>query len=222
MVYMLPKAGSIGESAISMELPSSTVGWEYRPIPPSEDEIGTLHPDTEFSKAICLKPREGEFNENGQILADRIDLSIVLSGADLNNSIHRPERCMPAQGHTITGSSVVEIHPEGHDLKATRLESVQTLRTSAEEKGLKLNAITYYFFVGHDAISNSHTQRTIIDMKDRLLKGMDQRWAYVSATTWYGKLPWLNTEVTQDEADKKIRQFLDGFCEKQIDWNAVK
>ena len=35
---------------------------------------------------------------------DQVLVSIVLSGHDLDNSIHRPERCLPAQGWTIVDS----------------------------------------------------------------------------------------------------------------------
>ena len=105
-VYFLPKAGDVAGSAVKMELPGSTGGWSFKTQSASRDEVGTLTPDTEFAKAICLRPRPGEVNPDGYLVPDRVDLSIVLSGYDLNNSIHRPERCMPAQGHTITLSLI--------------------------------------------------------------------------------------------------------------------
>ena len=40
-----------------------------------------------------------------------------------------------------------------------------------------------------------------MDMKDRLLYGRDQRWAYVSTSMWYGKIPWLPQEITEAEAE---------------------
>ena len=76
--------------------------------------------DTRFAKAICLSPREGEIDlATGAAIPDRVDLSIVLSGHDLNNSIHRPERCMPAQGHDIGSASNVSIGlPNGRKITA--------------------------------------------------------------------------------------------------------
>jgi hypothetical protein len=50
---------------------------------------------------------------------------------------------------------------------------------------------------------------------------MDQRWAYVSASMWYGKVPWIEEEITQEEADEKLRAFLAEFAVEQIDWEMI-
>ena len=223
-VYFLPKAGDVAGSAVKMELPGSTGGWSFKTQSASRDEVGTLTPDTEFAKAICLRPRPGEVNPDGYLVPDRVDLSIVLSGYDLNNSIHRPERCMPAQGHTITASGNVMLKlANGRRLDAKRLRSVQTIKSASDgSHEMKFNCVTYYFFVGHDRITNDHLERTLFDMKDRLVRGMDQRWAYVSASMWYGKIPWIEKEVAETEADEKLRQFVTGFAEDQIDWDQIK
>lgn len=225
MIYILPKAGKTEKSAVKMELPGSSNGWSFEKTPATQNEIKTLSDDTEFTKAVCIKARPGEVNLDGYFIPDRIDLSIVLSGHDLNNSIHRPERCMPAQGHTIISSrDVVLSLDKDRDFKTKRLQSVQALKHPKTGKVVaQFNCVTYYFFVGHDQITNDHLERTLIDMKDRLVHGMDQRWAYVSASMWYGKIPWItDKEVTEVEADEKLRKFLTGFTENQIDWKQVK
>ena len=224
VVYFLPQVGQVAASAVKMELPESTGGWSFNMLAASKDELGMLAPDTEFSKAICLRPRSGEITADGRLVPDRVDLAVVLSGYDLNNSIHRPERCMPAQGHNITNSGNVMLQlANGRELAAKRLLSVQTIKTankSVEEK--KFNCVTYYFFVGHDQVTNDHLTRTLLDMKDRMLHGMDQRWAYVSASMWFGKVPWIEQEITEAEADAKLRKFVTGFAENQIDWDQIK
>ncbi len=224
-IYFLPKVGAVAPSAVRMELPTTTGSWTLEGQSPSEAEIGTLKSDTQFSKAICLAPRPGEVNADGYLVPDRVDLSIVLSGADINNSIHRPERCMPAQGHNITSSSdrVLKL-PNGRQFATKRLVSIQSQRIKSNkerEEYLKFNCLTYYFFVGHDHVTNDHLARTFIDMKDRLVRGMDQRWAYTSVSMWYGKVPWIEKEITEAEADAKLQKFLAGFAENQIDWNQV-
>jgi hypothetical protein len=224
-VYVLPQAGTTAQSAVKMELPGSTGGWSFEKIPASADEIGTLSKDTEFAKAVCLRPRPGEVNEKGYLIPDRVDLSIVLSGHDLNNSIHRPERCMPAQGHAITASQDVTLAlGNGREFKAKRLRSVQTLKRPGDGKVVaQFNCVTYYFFVGHDTITNDHLERTLIDMKDRLVHGRDQRWAYVSASMWFGRLPWIpDKEISEAEADGKLREFLTGMVRDQIDWDQLR
>jgi hypothetical protein len=207
-----------------MELPAEKGGWDFNEQLPSEAEKETLAKDTEFSKAVCLKPRPGEYDPNGQDVMDRVDLSVVLSGADINNSIHRPERCMPAQGHNILSSNDRNIDlGNGRTIEVKRLRSVQRLPLNEKRtEFLELNCVTYYFFVGHDRITNDHLGRTIVDMKDRLLKGRDQRWAYVSTSMWFGKLPWLENELTESEADAKLTDFVKGFSERQIDWDQVR
>lgn len=223
-VYVLPQAGETANSAAKMELPGSTGGWSFEELPASEKEIKTLGPDTEFAKAICLRPRPGEVNLEGYRIPDRVDLSVVLSGHDLNSSIHRPERCMPAQGHAINASGDVMLHlANGREFEAKRLLSVQSLKGPADGTvAARYQCVTYYFFVGHDRITNDHLERTLVDMKDRLMHGLDQRWAYVSVSMWYGKVHWIDKEVTEAEADEKLRKFLTGFAENQIRWEQIK
>jgi len=223
-VHLLPEAGEMAPSAVRMEIPGTLGNWSTRSIPASEEEIAILAPDTKFSKAICLSPRPGEFNfESGHAIPDRIDVSIVLSGHDLNNSIHRPERCMPAQGHVIGSSTDVKIDlPNGRQLNTRRLLSVQSLPTNEEHtQFVSFNCVTYYFFVGHDSITQDHIKRTLVDVKDRLVRGMDQRWAYVSASMWYGKVPWIDDEVSFEEAEEKLRSFITDFATRQIDWEMI-
>ncbi len=53
------------------------------------------------------------------------------------------------------------------------------------------------------------------------MRGMDQRWAYVSASMWYGNLPTSAKEVTEEEADEKLSTFVSNFSEKQINWDQI-
>ena len=223
-IHLLPEAGSMASSAIKMDLPETAGKWLLRTKPASQEEIDTLASDTRFSKAICLRARDGEVDlATGLAIPDRIDLSVVLSGHDLNNSIHRPERCMPAQGHIIISSSdlVLKVN-NGRSLPVKRLLSVQSIPTNEEQTEHKnLDCVTYYFFVGNNRITQDHLKRTLLDMKDRLILGVDQRWAYVSVSMWYGKLPWIEEDVSLEEADTKLKAFLSEFGEEQINWGMV-
>ena len=223
-VFVLPKAGSTAQSAIRMELPESLNDWRLLKTEPSQKEIDTLGPETDFSKADCLCARPGEYQQDGSPTPDLINLSIVLSGSDLNTSIHRPERCLPAQNHTILSSTVVPLKlSNGRTVSVRRLKTTQTIPNPADRSlDKEFNGVTYYFFVGHDRIEYDHNMRTLADMKDRLLRGMDQRWAYVSASMWYGKIPWIEKPVPEAEADAKLSGFLTDLAERQIDWTQVK
>ena len=221
-IYLLPKAGAVAESAVDMELPGSLDGWAYQSINPSEAEVKTLGKHTGFAKAMCLKVRPGEFTDQGDLIPDRIDVSVVLSGYDMNTSIHRPERCMPAQGHSIKDSTSVSMTTdEGGEFPVRRLKSEQTLRDAEGKAVATFHCLTYYFFVGHDRITNDHLKRTLFDIEDRVVRGRDQRWAYVSASMWFGKVPWIENEITEQEADKKLQDFVRKFAAEQIDWNQI-
>ena len=224
-VYLLPKVGAVAQSAISMTLPDASGAWEFDKQYATEAEIKTLMSDTEFSKAVCFSARPGETNPYGNPVADVVQLSIVLSGADINNSIHRPERCMPSQGHNITSSSERTLKlANGRQFEVTRLVSLQAIRNQANkerEEYLKYDCLTYYFFVGHDRVTNGHWARTMLDIKDRLVHGMDQRWAYASVSMWYNKVPYMDQQVSMAEADAKLQKFLTEFSEKQITWDQI-
>ncbi len=224
-IYLLPKSKEMAPSAISMDLPDRLGVWEFKEKPPSKEEIKLLAEDTQFSKATCWRPRLDEVNlTTGVTVPDRIDLSVVLSGHDLNNSIHRPERCMPSQGHVIGSASSLEIElSNGHTVPVRRLLSVQSVPRD-DDKGEYTNhqCVTYYFFVGHKTLTEDHIHRTLIDMKDRLLFGMDQRWAYVSVSMWYGKVPWIKNEISVEEADHKLQKFIEHFSKDQINWERIK
>jgi hypothetical protein len=223
-VYVLPQTGSVAQSAIQMDLPNVLGDWKLKKITPSQAEIDILSKDTQFSKAICYRPSSDEVLTNGESATDRIDVSIVLSGYDLNNSIHRPERCMPSQGHIILSSTTVPLQlSSGRNVTVRRLKSTQTvINRDNRQHDWQLDSITYYYFVGHDRVECDHVKRTLIDMKDRLVRGMDQRWAYVSFSMWYGKLPWLAKDVPESEADAKLREFATEFAESQIDWDKIR
>jgi hypothetical protein len=222
-IYFLPQTGEVAQSAIEMTLPKQIGAWKLQTLPASQAEIEILSKDTQFAKATCLRPRPGEFNLDGEAIPDRVDLSVVLSGYDLNNSIHRPERCMPAQGHTILSSKAIPLKlANGRSFTVRRLRSVQTI-TNVQDRSRdrQFECVTYYFFVGHDRVEYDHVKRTLVDMKDRLIRGIDQRWAYVTVSTWVGDLPWLIEPVTEAEADATLQSLLTEFAEKQINWEQV-
>lgn len=223
-IHFLPKADATVQSAIRMELPGQVGEWRLQKIPPSDAEISILDKETEFSKARCFRIRPDEFDREGRPLMDMMDLSIVLSGSDINNSIHRPERCMPAQGHHILSSSDIPLSlRNGRSITVRRLLSRQTIPVSEDHKQtVTFNAMTCYVFIGNRQITHDHLNRTMIDMRDRLLLGIDQRWAYLTVSTWYGKLPWLPKEITEEDADKKIRRFFTELAETSVNWEQVK
>ena len=103
-IYLLPKTYNIRQSAIVMSLPSSLEGWSFRPSEPSKQVLASLADDTDYEQGIYYRSTPGRIGK-----LDLIRAFIVLSGEDMNNSIHRPERCLYAQGFEILDSRIINI-----------------------------------------------------------------------------------------------------------------
>ena len=219
-VFLLPKVGKIAESAVRMSLPDQLGEWEFEKGQASNKEVRILDKETQFSKAVCRAPIPYSYQSNGMRNLKQIDLSIVLSGTDINNSIHRPERCMPSQGHQIyDAKSDLLKTAAGKTFPVRNLTSLQVVPLKSGES-LKLNCVTFYFFIGQKEITEDHLRRTFIDMRDRLLRGQDQRWAYVSASMWFSEAGEYGL-TSRDNAEKEIRQFLSDLADNNIDWEQI-
>ena len=77
--------------------------------------------------------------------------------------------------------------------------------------------LSYYYFVGHTGITGSHFERTMIDMKDRLLSGYNQRWAYITVTA---TIPPARDAAKQGDVDQTvdemIREYITTFMPKVV------
>jgi EpsI family protein len=167
-VFFLPAAGKTEPVGIKLALPDSIGKWYGVDQPITERERQVLAGDTEFARKVY---------QDG--MGDAVFASIVLSGHDLDNSIHRPERCLPAQGWTIADSRTVTVTlPTGGKLQVTRLHNVRQVPTR-DGKTVSIYNLSYYWFAGYHHLTPSHLERTVLDIQDRVLKGYNQRWAYI-------------------------------------------
>jgi EpsI family protein len=169
-VFLLPKDIKIQPAAIDLSLPQMVGDWQGSDEPISQSEREILGPDTQFARKVYTKG------------TDQIYVSIVLSGPDMNTSIHRPERCLPAQGWTIASSETVSFGAERGNLKATRLHNIRSVPLQNGQP-FTVNSLDYYWFVGHSNVTPSHYERTWIDIRDRVLRGRNQQWAYVTVSS---------------------------------------
>lgn len=212
-VFLLPDQVGMQPSAVRMRLPLLLGDWTGTRRDPSTKEIEALAKDTEFEKALY---------ENGG--GEWVDVSVVLSGSNMADSIHRPERCLPAQGHRIIASekAILEL-PSGASLPVTRLLTevpVRPFRDRPEEIVMVRN-LTYYWFVGRSEVTNDHVQRTLIDIRDRLLEGWNQRWAYISVTAPITAdlepLGVRGSLRTMEEVDGLLRDFVPRLFREIVD-----
>ena len=197
-VSFLPTVANSMPQGIELTLPTYVGPWYGEDQEISKLELQMLAKDTQFARKLYTDGR------GGQIFA-----SIVLSGQDLDNSIHRPERCLPAQGWSVAESRVVKIpipHASIGDLEATRLHNLRKV-PSKDGGTIPIYSLNYYWFVGSSDMTASHFDRTYMDIRDRILYGYNQRWAYITIAstitaglTKFGK--------SEEETDALVREFI--------------
>lgn len=208
-VVALPDHVDMLPSAVKMKWPEIAGDWvKVRDTVESPQERSILAPDTQFAKSQYVHARSNI----------QIDVGIVLSGMDPNNSIHRPERCLVAQGH----GGLVRIGRE-FKLADGRVLPVMRLFTNLQwmeprEGGPPVpqsnNFLTYYWFVGNDLLTNSHYGRTFRDIHDRLLRGANQRWAYF--TIGVRLIDNEQTRALATNPDNELDQYLEKFITEVV------
>ncbi len=214
LIPLMPDEVTLLPSAANPDLPINydLSGWYGIKTQESEKERAILSADTKFSKAIYKHVNPISYMQDGPA----VNVSFVYSGSDLNESIHRPERCLPAQGHLdLTGKDAKLKIGDGQELTFRRLSS----RTLIDNKaGNHIYHIHYYVFVGSDIICSSHLVRTVKDIWDRISTGRVQRWAYIQIGTQWGEQVGISEQQAENHLQALIRDLIPG----QIDWNAIK
>jgi len=166
-VFLLPKSYD-QPTGIRVELPDFVGNWKGTDSEMTEAERGTLgeKSGTQFARKLYR-------NLDGY----EILVSIVLSGRDMSTSIHRPERCLQAQGWNLQESDHFAMSVPRGKFPVTQLRSTRLVR--AGDAAVQRELQTLYWFVGERAVTSSHWSRWGIDNRDRLLRGVNQRWAYI-------------------------------------------
>jgi EpsI family protein len=199
--FLVPAQTKFQPVGVSMDLPESVGQWTGARQSITQAELDQLAADTTFSRRLYSNP-----------FGDQILVSIVLAGEDPDNSIHRPERCLPAQGWTIMDSRTVAIkYPaaSGGSLQATRLHNEQTFKDGKGGEHTVYN-LNYYWFVGYNRVTPSHIERALVDIHDRVFKGYNQRWAYVTVASniTQGLVRFGRSEA---DTDRMLQLFIEGI-----------
>lgn len=191
-IFALPHMHNAQPSGVTLDLPEYIGGWMGENTQVTEKEILALGAETEFSRKLY---------KNGR--GDAIFVSIVLSGQDMNTSIHRPERCLPAQGWTVAGSRTITIPLQESEKNGLPVMRLHNMRPVHDDHGhpFTVYSLDYYWFVGNANITASHFTRSWYDFRDRVFKGYNQRWAYVmvAATITEGLQKFGRNEEGTDE-----------------------
>lgn len=195
-VFLLPKSSKSSPAGIAMALPNYVGDWIGKDAEITEREREVLAKDTQFARKIYTN-----------LAGDSVFVSIVMSGDDMTNSIHRPERCLPAQGWNLQASEPrILALPSGKQLEVTRLQNGRSVERQDKTRATLVN-LNYYWFVGHNDMTASHLTRTGIDLRDRILYGYNQRWAYVTVAAIVTK-GWTTPERTEEQTTAMLEGFI--------------
>lgn len=210
-VFLLPIGGE-QSPGIRIELPDFVGNWKG-----TDAEISTAERVVLGEASGTRLARKTYRNLEGY----EIMVSIVLSGRDMSTSIHRPERCLQAQGWMLQeGDEFAMSLPQRGTFPLMHLRSTR-LQTTAD-RTVNRELQTFYWFVGEKDICAGHWARWAIDNRDRLLRGVSQRWAYILVS---GGVPIPPDPKNNDAARKwsqaAIRDFIKTLAPK-IHLDSVK
>ena len=201
-IYLLPKTYGIRQSAIIMSLPPLLSDWHYEPDEPSKQVLDSLADDTDYEQGMYYRSTPTRIGK-----LDMISAFIVLSGEDMNNSIHRPERCLLAQGFEILDSRTINIDVGGGS-------EIPTQRLISRHSVSGIEKVSYYWFTGAKVITPSHYRRTLTDIWDRLTTGTNQRWAYVTVSSHLNGEHPLAATHTEKYTNAMITEFIANLFRK--------
>ncbi|MHA3771972.1 exosortase C-terminal domain/associated protein EpsI [Verrucomicrobiota bacterium sgz303538] len=167
-VFVLPKKLGYQPVGVVAQLPEFIGEWWGHDMEISQKERDTLGADTEFARKLYSNGR------GGQVLG-----SIVLAGQDMMMAIHRPERCLHAQGWTFSNPTRRSIDiPGAGRLEVTRVHNNKFVM-GPDGNRVEIENICYYWFAGSKDLTPSHLERVWFDSRDRMMSGYVQRWAMV-------------------------------------------
>jgi hypothetical protein len=166
------KATRIPSSVMmKIDLPERVLDFTSSNVPESEVVLGYL-------------PKDTSFVERNYTLSDGspgIYATIILMGAD-RTSIHRPEYCLLGQGWNPDKKTEVRVpieRPRHYELPVMRWDISTTVKTPDGRKQ-ELHGIYLFWFVADNEQTTGNVQLQCYLVRDLLLKGVLQRWAYVS------------------------------------------
>ncbi|MGJ8676113.1 MAG: exosortase-associated EpsI family protein [Akkermansiaceae bacterium] len=180
LCYLFPNAAANPEAGVIMTLPDRIPGYTSEIVPVSDIEKKWLPADTTSLK----RSYKSIYAENGlQKFNEAISATLILSGADAQRSLHRPEVCMNGQGWTINKREVVKLDTEGGPLEVMDLHLSRENRTETGEKYV-IKAHYIYWWVGKNDSTPYYMRRIILSSMNNIFKNVNDRWAYPSVMVY--------------------------------------
>ena len=160
---------------------------------------GELDEITLGEKRILPADTVIEKKEYVSVAGSPVAVSIILSGKE-QKSIHRPQQCLPAQGHVIEGSQVISVPLKGRPALDVMLLDLRKAGTTLDGRRYRYLSSYAYWFVGTDRETPYHLQRLFWMSSDRVFRNINHRWAYIAIAT-------QRRENSEEHIDR-IRDFI--------------
>ncbi|MBK8095020.1 MAG: exosortase-associated EpsI family protein [Verrucomicrobiaceae bacterium] len=110
-------------------------------------------------------------------------VSLRIAGQD-TRAIHKPEVCLPGQGWSIIGSTVLPIEMNNGATLQVRDLSLQKIDNRSEGQKRLIKAHYIYWFIGKGVTTTSDIERQWLSFKDSVFNGINHRWAYPSVMSF--------------------------------------
>lgn len=159
----------------------------------TQEEKDALPIDTEMVKKRYTRGS----GDSGELF-----VNIVLSG-ESRSSIHRPQRCLIAQGSTIEETETMEVPVEsGKELDVKLIKNTRNMRTPTGEE-VSFKRYFAYWFIGRGRVTDSHLERMAMMAMDRVFFNVAHRWAYISISGGPS-----SSDMTEEEFLDDVKQFI--------------
>jgi hypothetical protein len=163
-----------GSVAVKIDLPEHVLDFTSSNMPESEIELGYFPKDTSYARRFYQAP-DG-FGVNA---------TVILMGAD-RTSIHRPEYCLFGQGWKDDEKTRVIIHlddKEHHELPVMKWAISKQVQMP-DGRMVEVYGLYVFWFVADNEQTTSNVQLQCYLVRDLLLSGVLQRWAYISYSAY--------------------------------------
>jgi len=156
---------------MKIDLPERVLDFTSTNVPEPEVVLGYLPKDTSYAERLYRAPGGSDFG---------ISAIVILMGAD-RTSIHRPEYCLPGQGWRIDKKNQerISIGAQNYELPVTKWTVSNSYQTP-DGKKVEVNGVFVFWLVSANEQSTGIVKFQGYLLRDLLLTGVLQRWAYVS------------------------------------------
>ncbi|PYJ81049.1 MAG: hypothetical protein DME22_22400 [Verrucomicrobia bacterium] len=156
----------------SVYLPERVLDYESSVVSVTKQEVAMLPKDTTYGRRVYKAP------DGLQIWCNAI-----LMGTD-RTSIHKPEYCLPGQGWAIDArrkeqTSILIDRPYRYELPVMKW-IVNGVKETTNGQKAEVRGVYVFWFVADNELATSHLKRFLLLSRDLFLRGVLQRWTYVS------------------------------------------